>query len=338
MYKLSSTIVIILLFINGFGQSPHGNGFKIDCSSCHTSESWKVLLSEIHFDHNSTKFKLTGQHQRVDCKLCHQTLKFGKAKGECFQCHTDMHQNTLGTDCARCHDTRSWIVTNAITLHQLSRFPLLGNHAVADCASCHKSASGFKYEPLSVECVSCHRADYLATTTPSHVQSGYSTNCTECHGTRSRGWNDAEFEHGFFPLSGGHRIGCADCHTEGTYQKISNECISCHLNNYNLTSNPNHQQAGFSNSCTECHTTNPGWNPAEFRQHDSDYFPIYSGKHKGEWTRCNDCHTTNSYASFSCIICHEHSNKSSVDSDHRDENGYVYNGTSCYTCHPKGDN
>ena len=45
-----------------------------------------------------------------------------------------------------------------------------------------------------------------------------------------------------------------------------------------------------------------------FSSHDA-YFPIYSGKHKGEWNDCVDCHIQSSnYKIFSCINCHEHNN------------------------------
>ena len=48
---------------------------------------------------------------------------------------------------------------------------------------------------------------------------------------------------------------------------------------YMATQNPNHQTSGFSTDCVACHTTNPDWTPAEF-DHDGQYFPIYSGKHR----------------------------------------------------------
>ncbi|HEX7583296.1 MAG TPA: hypothetical protein VF373_01300, partial [Prolixibacteraceae bacterium] len=108
MHKLSYIIVLILWALAGFSQSPHGAGFKIDCVSCHTSQTWKVTKENMSFDHNTTPFKLTGQHQITDCKDCHKTLKFQEAKTECSVCHTDMHRNTLGPDCARCHDTNAW--------------------------------------------------------------------------------------------------------------------------------------------------------------------------------------------------------------------------------------
>ncbi len=334
MYKLSYLIIFIFSVSIGFAQSPHGDGFKTDCAVCHNADSWKVTKADMTFDHSTTKFKLAGQHQTVDCKSCHQTLKFQEAKSECDACHTDMHTNTLGPDCARCHTPKSWIIENTKSMHQLSRFPLLGNHAVADCASCHKSSTNLKFEPLGIECVDCHKADYLATKTPNHLASNYSTNCTECHGVKSTGWTASNFDHGFFPLTEGHSISCVECHKSGTYQKISKECISCHQTNFNSTTNPNHNLAGFSISCIECHTTKPNWTPANYKQHDAT-FPIYSGNHKGEWEKCTDCHTTKNYAEFSCTTCHEH-NQSETDSDHKGISSYNYKSVSCYACHPQG--
>ena len=59
---------------------------------------------------------------------------------------------------------------------------------------------------------------------------------------------------------------------------------------YTHTTNPNHFAADLNTDCAECHTTNPGWKPAEFIQHDAQFFPVYSGEHGGEWNSCTDCH------------------------------------------------
>ncbi len=67
------------------------------------------------------------------------------------------------------------------------------------------------------------------------------------------------------------------------------------------------------------------------------FFPIYSGKHNGEWNACSDCHTNQSnFAVFSCIDCHEHNNKTDLDDKHKGEPGYSYTSAACYDCHPKG--
>ncbi|MEW5844132.1 MAG: hypothetical protein AB1775_12805, partial [Bacteroidota bacterium] len=83
------------------------------------------------------------------------------------------------------------------------------------------------------------------------------------------------------------------------------------------------------------HTTT-AWTPSTFN-HDGQYFPIYSGKHNGKWTLCSDCHTNSTnFKVFTCINCHEHSDKTKVDGKHSGVSGYVYSATSCYTCHPAG--
>ncbi|MCB0751983.1 MAG: hypothetical protein KDC52_10955, partial [Ignavibacteriae bacterium] len=87
--------------------------------------------------------------------------------------------------------------------------------------------------------------------------------------------------------------------------------------------------------CEDCHNTSD-WNDATF-DHDGQYFPIYSGKHKEAWNSCSDCHTNpSSYSVFSCIDCHEHNNKTKVDDKHRGESGYSYTSAACYDCHPQG--
>ncbi|MBE0659250.1 MAG: hypothetical protein IH602_16265 [Bryobacteraceae bacterium] len=95
--------------------------------------------------------------------------------------------------------------------------------------------------------------------------------------------------------------------------------------------NPNHVTAGFPTTCTTCHTTTR-WAGATV----THKFPIYTGKHAGKWTTCNDCHRTPAtYSVFSCIDCHEH-NKTSMDKEHQGRQGYVYQSQACYQCHPTG--
>jgi hypothetical protein len=330
--------MVLLFGIAGAQQNPHGEKLTFSCTDCHTTGGWKFSASTAKFSHDLTKFKLEGQHFYTDCKACHKTLVFSEAKTNCVDCHTDMHNNTVGPNCAECHTSKSWIVENITELHQRSRFPLLGAHNTADCASCHTSASNLEFQPLGVECIDCHNADFKATTKPNHVQSGISTNCIECHRIDAFEWSASGINHDFFPLTKGHEVeDCAACHTSGLTVPISADCSSCHQNDYNNAKNPSHQNSGFSTSCAECHTIEPDWKPAEFKTHDGLYFPIYSGSHGGEWNSCADCHTKpENYNLFSCIDCHEH-NKSDMDKEHRGENGYSYNSNACFACHPKGN-
>ena len=318
-------------------QFPHGKDFQMDCVQCHTSAEWTVDRSKMTFDHNNTHFVLKGQHLQVQCKSCHPKLVFTEAKSECFNCHTDMHEQTVGNDCSRCHNSSTWIIQSVKSIHLQSRFPLLGAHATADCSSCHSSASKLQFRTLGIDCYDCHREKYLATTQPNHQQSGYSTNCIDCHRQNSQEWTASGINHDFFPLTGGHTINCAMCHGEGKFEKVTNVCVDCHRINYNSATNPNHIQSKFPTTCSDCHTTNPNWQPALYKQHDSDYFPVYSGRHKNVWKSCTECHKQEgNYSSFSCIDCHEH-NKTSMDKAHSDRRDYSYNSSACLSCHPRGN-
>ena len=339
MRRLSQIILLTVLVVQAYSQSPHGDDFNISCDDCHTAEGWKLLAGSYAFDHNSTAFPLEGLHQDVSCKLCHPTLIFSRAEPECMSCHTDMHNQTVGFDCSRCHTPKSWIVSNITEVHQLSRFPLLGAHNTADCYQCHPSASLLQFEPLGVECIDCHQADFAATTQPDHTLSGFSTDCSECHSINAFSWTGGGFNHAFFPLTEGHAINdCSQCHVPGEdYSAASRECFTCHQTDYSTTTNPNHYSANISTICEECHTTEPGWKPAEFVLHDAQYFPVYSGSHNGEWISCNECHpNTGNYAVFSCIDCHEH-NQAEMNDEHDDVGGYLYQSVACLECHPNGE-
>jgi len=401
---------LILVFIKRVTDPPHGPDFKISCSKCHSAKGWQLDKEIYSFDHNTTKMPLVGQHTEINCRQCHPTLIFKEAKTECNECHKDVHQTTAGPDCSRCHSPASWLVNNINEIHQVSRFPLLGAHRTADCYQCHKSESLVRFDVTGIECIDCHRENYMATTNPNHIQSGFSEDCAFCHfinsfqwategfnhnffplvqahakrecndchktgnyadanpacyschqqdyqattdpnhsasnfpttcencHTLNPGWKPASFDHSIFPLTLGHAVpSCTDCHTGGNYTSTPTDCYACHQQDYNTTTNPGHQALGFSVTCTECHTTNPDWKPAAYRQHDSQSFPIYSGKHLGTWDACTDCHVNPSnYSEFSCIGCHEH-NKTDMDNKHSEENGYSYNSSECYRCHPNGN-
>ena len=161
----------------------------------------------------------------------------------------------------------------------------------------------------------------------------FSTDCVMCHSTNP-GWMPALIDHDFFPLTLGHDIqDCASCHNVGDFSDISTDCFACHESDYDQTTNPNHVAANFPTDCAECHTTNPGWIPAEF-DHDGSYFPIYSGVHRNEWNDCIDCHINPSdYSVFTCLTCHE---RNDTDDDHEDVADYIYESNACLQCHPDG--
>ncbi|PLW94427.1 MAG: hypothetical protein C0591_12805, partial [Marinilabiliales bacterium] len=338
MRRLSQIILLLALSVNLYAQSPHGEELSIACDDCHNPKGWTLETGNYTFSHNNTRFPLEGMHQEVNCKNCHQSLVFSQAESECISCHTDMHYQTVGPECNRCHTPNSWIVNNITDIHQQGRFPLVGAHYTADCYQCHPSASLLKFEPLGIECFDCHQQDYMSAAQPNHVEGNFSTDCFDCHSVSAFTWTSSGFNHAFFPLTAGHAINdCKQCHTGPDFSGLSTECYSCHQDDYTSTTNPSHLATDFSIVCTECHTTNPGWKPADFRQHDAEFFPIYSGKHGGEWNSCTECHLNpGNYASYTCIDCHEH-NQNEMDDEHEGIGGYAYNSPACLECHPTGD-
>lgn len=335
MFRLSLAFITIFVSINhGFSQSIHGDKLSVDCLECHTTDSWKIDINKLKFDHSTTEFNLSGQHRTVDCRSCHRTLKFEKQNQECISCHTDFHLGNTLQDCQLCHNTNSWINPNSIEIHQFTRFPLVGPHINAECEDCHTSSSPIDFQPIEADCFGCHFQDYINSQIPNHVTNNLSQDCEECH-TVNLNWT---FYHNtVYPLLGGHNLvknDCLKCHDD-KYLTTSTECVSCHITDYNMTTNPNHLINQFSQDCEECHTFNPGWTPSTF-DHDGLYFPIYSGDHKNEWDDCSICHINlSNYSEFSCLDCHEH-NQAEMDDEHDDEADYVYNSYSCYDCHPDG--
>jgi hypothetical protein len=312
------------------------SGFSTDCESCHsTNPGWRPST----FNHNNI-YPLTGAHASVatNCTMCHAGGRFKNTPTDCNSCHNGAYQGAknpnhaasgFSTDCASCHTTNpGW---RPSTFNHNNFYPLTGAHAnvASSCTSCHANGN---YNNTPTDCNSCHSSAFNGASNPNHVSSGFSRDCASCH-TTNPGWRPSTFNHNnYYPIVGAHtRLSCTQCHTGGSYNGTSNQCVGCHQNNYNGAS-PNHKSSGFSTNCIECHSQN-AWKPATFN-HDAQYFPIYSGEHKGEWNSCTDCHTSaGNYSVFSCFKCHS---QSKMDKEHKGKSGYSYNSSACLSCHPKG--
>lgn len=337
MQRLSFILIFVLWVSAAFAQNPHGEKLTIDCKACHNSGSWLYKANDTLFDHDDTGFALEGQHVSTDCNDCHNTLVFDQAENTCVSCHTDVHSMSVGDDCIRCHDASNWLVDEIPELHEQNGFPLVGQHQVVSCSDCHVSETNLRWDRIGTDCATCHLDDYTSSQNPNHMEAGFSTTCTDCHDVFANSWGAENF-HFFFPLTGGHEIAdCAACHEGTNYSAASPDCVTCHLDDFNAVTTPNHVTSGFSQDCTTCHDI-AAWSPADFRAHDDEYFPIYSGKHAGEWNSCVECHTTpGNYTSFSCVDCHEHDNPTELAKEHDDIRDYVYESNACYSCHPNGD-
>ncbi len=171
------------------------------------------------------------------------------------------------------------------------------------CAQCHVNSN---YNLTTATCVSCHLKDFQGTTNPNHVQSAFPQTCQQCHSTTT--WMSATFDHATtgFPLTGAHTsVGCAQCHVNGNYNltAANTTCVSCHLKDFQGTTNPNHVQSAFPQTCQQCHSTTT-WTNATF-DHATTGFPL-TGAHTS--VQCAQCHVNGNYnltaANTTCVSCH----------------------------------
>jgi hypothetical protein len=325
-------------------QDIHRGELGTDCARCHSTRNFIEHAGDIRM-HRLTRFPLLGAHTAVACDSCHTPSPTGQMRyvntpTECEVCHLETFTATtdpdhvrsgFASDCSRCHSTVSW--QGSRFNHDLAGFPLEGAHRALQCEACHV---GNDFTGASAECLACHERDYRRTTNPDHAVSGIPDLCQDCHSTRA--WRPADFRHGRtgFRLTGAHRAAdCNDCHGDGVYAGKDSACVSCHQRDYNRASNPDHQAAGFSTDCADCHGT-VSWGGGDF-DHDSAFFPIYSGPHKGKWSECATCHVNSgNFAAFSCFGCHPHSDRKKTNEKHKGEPGYSYDSRACYNCHPRG--
>ncbi|MCA8923425.1 MAG: hypothetical protein KDD82_16530 [Planctomycetes bacterium] len=201
-------------------------------------------------------------------------------------------------------------------------WPLIGQHAQADCTDCH---GGGVFAGTPTDCASCHINDYNLTTAPAHLTSGYPTDCQRCH--TPNGFAGASFTHPW-PFEGAHvRVAndCTACHQGGVFAGTSKDCSSCHLQDYVATVQPQHMAAGFPTTCDGCHTTDT------FAAANFTHKWPFTGAHLNVARTCNACHGDGVYAgrSTACYSCHSQNFLTAVEPNHT----AAALPTSCETCH-----
>ena len=237
--------------------SPHGP-LAVSCEHCHTPEGWRPLRKPLPFHHDrETGFPLLASHRDVACVGCHQDLRFAHVASACADCHTDVHRGTLGFDCESCHTPKGWSDQgNVLARHAAALLPLTGAHAGLDCEACHRGGPTTEMRAVPVQCVGCHRADYLEAS-PSHLQLGFPLDCQQCHDTVD--FANAEFaQHDrLFPIHSGRHArvwdSCTDCHPSGTRTFT---CTNCHEHRRSEMDDEHDDVRGYrfdSNACLSCH-------------------------------------------------------------------------------------
>jgi hypothetical protein len=231
-------------------QDVHGGRYGAKCETCHDQIKWKT----IHFDHDKdTKYPLHAAHAKITCEACHPgDLYHDKLQTTCVSCHRkdDRHDGQQGTKCEQCHGEDNWRHIVSFD-HDLTRFPLIGRHAVVTCEECHQS---WRYKDAGTACESCHRDD--------HHEGRLTANCALCHNPNA--WPLWRFDHDTqtkYPLTGKHRgLNCHACHVTKNVTKIvlAKDCFSCHQKD-------DVHRGGLGRFCEHCHVTN-SWNEVKKQQ------------------------------------------------------------------------
>ncbi len=302
------------------------------CSDCHVEHGGVDAdlrpLDPATFDHaGETGFGLKGRHASIakNCASCHASRSYLTVSAACATCHTDAHAAKRGSACETCHTPEGWASASR-AFHKTGRFNLEGRHLSVPCENCHISGA-VKGTPN--KCYDCHwvrRQD-----DPYRTRLG--ADCETCH--RPVGWTAVSWNHGAAtgtPLSPAHRaLGCDSCHTNRRFDAGSPSCYSCHAKQYQATTQPAHQPAGFPTQCELCHKpSHTSFSQARF-QH-SAYYPL-AGVHATQ--ACASCHKNNAYKGTprDCYGCHRTSYERTASPNHAAA-GFP---TTCESCHRPSD-
>jgi len=315
--------------------------FVEECEICHTTETWE----DAEIDHDLTEFALTGSHQTVDCNQCHAN---------------DIYD--LPTACTECHQPGGLAQTNWTS----SNFDHPSHNIARDCEACHNTISWadllFDHDKVAATpCADCHLIEHTEALSPPHTNDNIGTECALCHETTA--WSIANFSHTLlqtgFGLEGLHvPVACAACHVNDQYNNTPNRCenSACHLDDFNSTTDPNHNDYGYpADQCILCHTAF-GWSPQYYDHsltldcvscHLPDYNATTDPPHSeasGFSLVCDRCHLStetwegavfdHTGITTGCVDCHLDDYNATTNPPH-EASGF---GTVCETCHNSTSN
>jgi hypothetical protein len=280
------------------------------CADCHTEVDWK----EAKFDHEGTKFPLTGKHTDVKCTDCHKDNVYKDTPRNCYACHRKVdeqkgHKGQYGEKCDTCHGTKAW--KPSTFNHDVdTKYVLKGKHHNIACKECH--TGNLYQEKLKQECYACHKKD------DKHKES-LGTNCAACH--IEKNWKETgKFDHAKtdYPLLGKHvKVECKECHKSQMFKEAPKDCIGCHLKD-------DKHKANLGTTCADCHNEQD-WKTTEGRfKHDRTKFQLRNA-HAAPTVKCVACHkdlVSMRNTPLLCISCHKKNDKHETQL-----------GEKCETCH-----
>jgi len=288
----------------------HKGSLGPKCADCHTERDWK----EVKFDHDTTKFPLTGKHVDVKCSDCHKDETYKDNPKTCYACHKKIddqkgHKGQYGEKCEACHGTKAWKPAT-FNHDEDTKYDLRGKHRTTACKECH-SGNPYK-EKAKQECYACHKKD------DKHKDT-LGTNCGACH--TEKNWKEVgKFDHDKtdFPLLGKHaKAECKACHKSVMYKEAPKDCFGCHEKDDKHKSN-------LGKACGDCHGAQD-WKDTTGRfKHEKTKFPLRNA-HAAPAVKCSACHKNlESYRDtpLACLACHK-----------KDDKHETQLGEKCETCH-----
>lgn len=313
-------------------QDYHQKTLSPDCAVCHDFNSFKLAPL---FDHQKTKFPLTGKHTKVDCNKCHK-LQISQNKEfrqfadvpftNCTNCHKDVHNNQFGQNCRKCHNEDSFqkVATTAFD-HNKTNYPLTGKHLVISCNSCHRT--GYSTGLMHNLCSDCH-ADFHKN---QFKQEDKSPDCAACHTTS--GFSPSNFSverhnQTSFKLDGQHlSVNCGSCHkkvNEWIFKDLTSACKDCHVDYHEKE----FTKEGQSPDCSNCHNTRSFASTTySVEKHNETGFML-EGAHLA--TPCFACHKENRWKfrgiGQNCTNCHENIHKNTIENKYWPDHD-------CRNCH-----
>ncbi|MGC6416497.1 MAG: hypothetical protein ACON3Z_05250 [Bradymonadia bacterium] len=283
-----------------------------DCDRCHAGfDSWRIPF----FDHELSRFKLTGKHQAVPCSGCHTQGHFRPIDTACGNCHYNFHEGQFSKECDDCHTTEQWAPLTNFDHNTQTSYRLDGTHSQVDCGKCHINN---QYTGTPNECGDCHLDVHNGKLGP---------DCSRCHGVDDWSVNTLQ-DHDFGPyrLGGAHDLlPCEECHgpqREESQAGRGPECVNCHRDPH---------FGSFGPQCFECHNQQ-AFLPSTFL-HNQTGFRL-SGAHR--FVDCRDCHPGRVFGGLpnDCFFCHTEDFNNTAGSQLCDHTTCLPGGLdTCHNCH-----
>jgi hypothetical protein len=293
---------------------PHHGQLGDRCVTCHDQKAWKPALG---FDHSKTSFALTGAHIKVECAKCHAAIPGAlDAKGQpmrqwkpvahndCVNCHKDPHAGRFPGTCAKCHTSTADFHTlrSSGFNHDLTRYPLRGQHAAVLCAKCHDARTAFGPKPKFAQCGDCHRDAHNGLAT----LAGKAADCASCHdvsGFDHPTYTATAHQASAYPLEGRHAsAACTSCHAKGA----ATAAVVAAFGSSRIDMRPKHD------ACTSCHGD----------PHAGRFEPAGA---RARAKRCLECHSMAAFRPSSFDLNAHHTASFALEGAHR--------AVPCQTCH-----